>query len=65
MSAVSPRSRPGTALAGRLTDPELYSTDPHPLYARLRAEAPVAWNEELGFWAIAKHADVSAIEAAG
>ncbi len=60
---MSPRSRPGTALAGRLTDPELYSTDPHPLYARLRAEAPVAWNEELGFWAIAKHADVSAIEA--
>ena len=53
---------PGIALAARLTDPELYRTDPHPLYARLRAEAPVAWNEELGFWAIAKHADVSAIE---
>jgi len=49
-------------LAGRLTDPELYSTDPYPLYTRLRAEAPVAWNEERGFWAIAKHADVSAIE---
>jgi len=50
------------SLAARLTDPELYRSDPHPLYARLRAEAPVAWNEERGFWAIAKHADVSAIE---
>ncbi len=60
---MASRSRPGIALAGRLTDPELYRTDPHRLYARLRAEAPVAWNEELGFWAIAKHADVSAIEA--
>ncbi len=54
--------RPGTALAARLTDPELYSTDPHPLYAQLRAEAPVAWNEARGFWAVATHADVSAIE---
>jgi cytochrome P450 len=49
-------------LAARLLDPDLYTTDPHPLYARLRAEAPVAWNEERGFWAVAKHAHVSAIE---
>jgi cytochrome P450 len=62
VSAVSRRSRPGAALAARLTDPELYRTDPHALYARLRAEAPVAWNEERGFWAVAKHADVVAIE---
>ena len=54
--------RPGAALAARLLDPGLYTTDPHPLYAQLRAEAPVAWNEERGFWAIAKHAHVSAIE---
>ncbi len=59
---MSERGRPGVALAARLLDPELYTTDPHPLYARLRAEAPVAWNEERGFWAVAKHADVSAIE---
>jgi len=59
---VSGTGRPGVSLAARLTDPELYRSDPHPLYARLRAEAPVAWNEERGFWAIAKHADVSAIE---
>jgi cytochrome P450 len=62
VSSVSGHERPGTALAARLTDPELYSTDPHPLYAQLRAEAPVAWNEDRGFWAIARHRDVTAIE---
>ncbi|HXQ90308.1 MAG TPA: cytochrome P450 [Acidimicrobiales bacterium] len=59
---MSAPTRPGTSLAARLVDPELYTSDPYPLYARLRAEAPVAWNEERGFWAVAKHADVSAIE---
>ncbi|MGA2521567.1 MAG: cytochrome P450, partial [Acidimicrobiales bacterium] len=59
---MSGGTRPGTRLAARLIDPALYTTDPHPLYARLRAEAPVAWNEERGFWAVARHADVSAIE---
>ena len=54
--------RPGTELAARLVDPELYLDDPHPLYARLRAEAPVAWNEALGFWAVSRHADVCAVE---
>jgi cytochrome P450 len=34
--------------------------DPYPLYARLRAESPVHRNEELGFWALARHADVLA-----
>jgi cytochrome P450 len=62
VTIVSEGARPGTALAARLTDPELYRTDPHPLYARLRAEAPVAWNAERGFWAVATHADVGAIE---
>ena len=54
--------RPGEALAARLTDPQLYLSDPHPLYARLRAEAPVAWNAELGFWALARHRDVNGVE---
>jgi cytochrome P450 len=54
--------RPGVALAARLTDPELYSTDPHPLYERLRKEAPIAWNDELGFWAVSRHAEVVAAE---
>ena len=56
------RRRPGTDLAAGVVEPGLYATDPHPLFARLRAEAPVAWNEERGFWAVAKHADVTAIE---
>ncbi len=55
------RTRPGTELAAGVLDAGLYSTDPHPLFRRLRAEAPVAWNEEHGFWAVSRHADVSAI----
>jgi cytochrome P450 len=50
--------RPGAELAARLLDPGLYETDPHPLYARLRAEAPLAWNEEKGFWAVSTHPEV-------
>jgi cytochrome P450 len=32
--------------------------DPYPSYARLRAEAPLYHNEDLGFWALSRHADV-------
>lgn len=32
--------------------------DPYPTYARLRAEAPLYRNDELGFWALSRHADV-------
>ena len=46
------RKRPGTELAAGVVDAGLYASDPHPLFARLRAEAPVAWNEERGFWAV-------------
>jgi hypothetical protein len=43
-------------------DPYAYAfhEDPYPLYAALRAEAPVYHNPELGFWALARHADVLA-----
>jgi cytochrome P450 len=34
--------------------------DPYPLYARLRAEAPVYRSEALDFWALSRHADVLA-----
>ncbi|MFY9589138.1 MAG: cytochrome P450 [Actinomycetota bacterium] len=34
--------------------------DPYPTYARLREESPVYRNEELGFWALSRHADVTA-----
>ncbi len=55
-------ARPGLDLASRLVDPDLYSSDPYTLYKRLRAEAPMAWNEEKGFWAASRHADVIAAE---
>lgn len=34
--------------------------DPYPTYARLRAEAPVYYNEGLDFYALSRHADVLA-----
>src|ERR1700728_3823617 len=44
--------------AARLTDPSFYAGDPHPVYARLRAEAPVYWCPEGQFWALTKYEDV-------
>ena len=32
--------------------------DPYPYYRRLRDEAPLYHNEELGFWALSRHQDV-------
>ncbi len=34
--------------------------DPYPVYARLRDEAPLYRNEEQDFWALSRHADVTA-----
>ena len=34
--------------------------DPYPTYSRLRDEAPLYRNDDLGFWALSRHADVSA-----
>ena len=34
--------------------------DPYAVYERLRAEAPVYLNEEIGIWALSRHADVLA-----
>ncbi|MFI6295041.1 cytochrome P450 [Nonomuraea sp. NPDC050790] len=34
--------------------------DPFPVYARMRREAPLYRNEDLGFWALSRHADVAA-----
>lgn len=45
-----------------LADPDLYlSGVPHALFARLRAEDPVHWNEAGAyppFWAVTRHADI-------
>ncbi len=37
-----------------------FHDDPYPIYARLRAEAPLYRNEQRGFWALSRHADVAA-----
>ena len=34
------------------------SLDPHPVYRRLRAEAPVMYHESMDAWTVARHADV-------
>ncbi|MBN6053989.1 cytochrome P450 [Nonomuraea sp. RK-328] len=36
------------------------NADPFPVYARLRAESPLYHNPERDFWALSRHADVSA-----
>lgn len=35
-----------------------FHEDPYPYYRRLRDEAPLYRNEELGFWALSRHSDV-------
>jgi cytochrome P450 len=43
-------------------DPYAYEIheDPYPTYARMREEAPLYRNDERGFWALSRHADVMA-----
>ena len=43
-------------------DPYDYTTqdDPYPIYAWLRENAPLYHNEQHGFWALSRHADVTA-----
>jgi cytochrome P450 len=37
-----------------------FHEDPYPTYERLRTEAPLYYNAELDFWALSRHADVTA-----
>ena len=37
-----------------------FQDDPYPVYARLRAEAPLFYNEPHDFWALSRHEDVAA-----
>jgi cytochrome P450 len=48
-------------LTAPLLDPAFYAGDPFPLYARLRAEAPVVRNPTLGFWVVSRHAEVTSV----
>jgi cytochrome P450 len=55
-----PRQVP-EALWAPLDDPAFYAADPFPHYARLRREAPLAWNPARAYWAVSRHADVVAV----
>ncbi|MEV0296933.1 cytochrome P450 [Nocardia sp. NPDC050710] len=37
-----------------------FHDDPYPTYQRLRTEAPLYYNADLDFWALSRHADVTA-----
>lgn len=39
-------------------DPELYAGDPFPIYAELRREDPVHWDEKNRVWVLSRYADV-------
>jgi cytochrome P450 len=53
----SPRDTPAD-LTAPLDDESFYAGDPFPHFARLRSEAPVAWNAARGYWALSRHAEV-------
>ena len=38
--------------------PSEIADDPYPVYARLRAEAPLWWHDDTGMWLVSRHADV-------
>lgn len=55
----------GATGTGALIDPLVFNPydydfheDPYPTYRRLRAEAPLYHNPDLGFWALSRHSDV-------
>jgi cytochrome P450 len=47
-----------TAVTHALHSPSFYAGDPYPAYRELRANDPVCWNAEHGFWALLKYEDV-------
>lgn len=47
-------------LGYRPSDPA-FVADPYPAFARLRADAPVAWDDATGQWVVARFADVDAL----
>ena len=45
-----------------LLDPELYRTNPHELWAWMRANEPVYHDRRNGLWGVTRHADVMEVE---
>jgi cytochrome P450 len=56
-----------STLDAELTGPALsetfYAGDPWPHLARMRREAPVAWNDDVGVWVLSAYAEVAAVSA--
>lgn len=52
-----------TDATSALLDDSTFLDDPQPVYRRLRDECPVAWNQQVGFWALSHHRDVAAASA--
>jgi cytochrome P450 len=56
-----------TSIDEELTAPVLregfFAADPWPHLARLRRDAPVAWNDEVGVWVLSAHPEVAAASA--
>ncbi len=57
---MSDRIRSPFELGYRPTDPA-FVADPYPAFTRVRAEAPVAWDEETGQWVVGRFVDVNAL----
>jgi cytochrome P450 len=57
--ATMPASDPSLSLY-RLLDPAVLA-DPYPLYARLREEDPVHWDQFLHCWVVTRYGDVHAV----
>jgi len=43
-----------------LLHPEVRA-NPYPFYAQLRAQDPVYWDEEMGFWVLTRYADIASV----
>ncbi len=45
-----------------LLDPDLYRRNPHDVWAWMRANEPVYWDDKNGLWGVSRHADVMDVE---
>jgi cytochrome P450 len=52
-TAVTPRD------VGFAPNDPAFIADPYPVYARLRDEHPILWNDETGQWLVSRHSDVN------
>lgn len=54
--------KPGSALADPLFHPtKEFLANPYPVFAQLRAEAPVMWSERGKYWLVSRYEEVNAI----